>query len=53
MGLLKMLNDSFYSKYFTTSNLNHFLVDINRLIGENDLCKEWEILIDKINDYEQ
>ena len=53
MGLLEMLNDNFYSCFFTTSNLNHFLVDINRLVGENDLCKEWEILIDKINDYEQ
>lgn len=53
LGLLEMLNDNLYSSYFTTSNLNHFLSDINRSIGENDLCKEWEILIDKINDYEQ
>lgn len=53
LGLLEMLNDNLYSSYFTTSNLNHFLSDINRSIGENDLCKEWEFLIDKINDYEQ
>ena len=48
-----MLNENLYSSYFTISNLTHFLNDINRSIGENDLCKEWEILIDKINDYEQ
>ena len=53
LGLLEMLNDNLYSSYFTISNLTHFLNDINRSIGENDLCKEWEILIDKINDYEQ
>lgn len=53
MGLLEMLNDNYYSSFFTKSNLNHFLADINRLIGENDLCKEWETLIDKLNDYEQ
>lgn len=53
LGLLEMLNDNLYSSYFITSNLNYFLSDINRSIGENDLCKEWEILIDKINDYEQ
>lgn len=53
LGLLEMLNDNLYSSYFTISNLTHFLNDINRSIGENDLCKEWEFLIDKINDYEQ
>ncbi len=52
IGLLTMLEDTIYSRYFTTSNLCNFISEINDLIDKNNLCNEWKILIDTVNNYE-